>query len=185
MGAWGLPVDVMICGQTFAIRSDFRAVLDALAALNDESMTEWERMIASLKIFYPSWPSLSDTNEAFRQAMLFVNLGKPQQESHQKKPKLVDWEKDVELIAPSVDKVLGYSCRRCEYLHWWEFIGAFYSVGDGLFAQVVNIRNKRAKGKKLEKHEQEFARENADLIRMDSNRLTQAEIDYLKGLGVM
>ena len=178
-------MDVTICGQTFAIRSDFRAILDALAALNDENMTQWERMIASLKIFYPDWAKLPDASEAFRQAMIFANLGKEQKESFQAKPKLVDWEHDADLIAPSVDKVLGYSCRRCEYLHWWEFIGAFYSIGDGLFAQVVNIRNKRTKGKKLEKHEQEFARENADLIRMDSNRLSQAEIDYLKGLGVM
>ena len=81
-------------------------------------------------------------------------------------PRLVDWEQDAALIAPAVDKVLGYSCRRCGYLHWWEFLGAFHGVGDGLFAQVVNIRNKRARGKKLEKSEQEFARENAAIIKI-------------------
>ena len=70
------------------------------------------------------------------------------------------------MIARAGDKVLGYSCRRCDYLHWWEFLGAFYGIGDGLFAQVVNIRSKRAKGKKLEKSELEFARENDKLIKI-------------------
>lgn len=59
-----------------------------------------------------------------------------------------------------------YSCRRCGYLHWWEFLGAFHGIGDGLFAQVVNIRNKRARGKMLDKSEQEFARENAAVIKI-------------------
>lgn len=78
----------------------------------------------------------------------------------------MDWEQDAALIAPAVDKVLGYSCRRCGYLHWWEFLGAFHGIGDGLFAQVVNIRNKRARGKMLDKSEQEFARENAAVIKI-------------------
>ena len=76
------------------------------------------------------------------------------------------WEQDAALIAPAVDKVLGYSCRRCDYLHWWEFLGAFYGIGDGVFAQVVSIRSKRAKGKKLNDQEREFARENALLIKI-------------------
>ena len=62
--------------------------------------------------------------------------------------------------------VVYNSCRRCGYLHWWEFLGAFHGIGDGLFAQVVNIRNKRARGKMLDKSEQEFARENAAVIKI-------------------
>ena len=45
-------------------------------------------------------------------------------------------------------------------------MGAFYGIGDGLFAQVVNIRSKRAKGKKLSDQERDFARENAHLIKI-------------------
>lgn len=94
-----------------------------------------------------------------------INEGK-EDEKQGFRPRLVDWEQDAALIAPAVDKVLGYSCRRCEYLHWWEFLGAFHGIGDGLFAQVVNIRNKRARGKMLDKSEQEFARENAAVIKI-------------------
>ena len=183
MSGWGLPTALDVAGQTFAVRSDFRAVLDALAALNDTALPEQARCLAFLQIFYPDWQHLPDANEALQQAMVFVNLGQPVPASLPHKPALVHWDTDVHLIAPAVDKVLGYSCRRCEYLHWWDFIGAFQNIGEGLFAQVVNIRNKRAKGEKLGKAEAAFARENADLIGSTSH-LSTAEEEFFKRLGV-
>ena len=143
MSAWDLPVTVDVNGQPFVVRSDFRAVLDALAALSDQELTQAEQLSVCLQILFPDWEQLPD--------------------------------------APAIDKILGYSCRRCPYLHWWEFIGAFHGIGRGLFSEVVNIRAKRAKGKRLEKHEQEFARENEELIRLSSARSAeeQAEKDRL------
>ena len=184
MGAWSLPTSVMICGQRFAIRSDFRAVQDALSALNNRSLSEQERYSAFLRILFPRWEKLPDLSEAMHEALVFVNLGKTFPERQSAKPQLVNWEKDVNLIAPAIDRVLGYSCRQCEYLHWWEFIGAYYCIGDGLFAQVVNIRSKRVRGKPLEKYEQEFARENPDLIDTGANALTEDEEAFLHSLGV-
>lgn len=121
--------------------------------------TNWQALL------YPRWKELPDANAALRAAFTFINEGK-EDEKQGFRPRLVDWEQDAALIAPAVDKVLGYSCRRCGYLHWWEFLGAFHGIGDGLFAQVVNIRNKRARGKMLDKSEQEFARENAAVIKI-------------------
>ena len=184
MIGWDLPIELEVAGQRFAVRSDFRAVLDALAALQDAQLPEQARCLAFLQIFYPDWQHLPDANEALRQAMIFINLGQPVQQDQPHRPELVHWYPDVQLIAPAVDKVLGYSCRRCEYLHWWDFIGAFQNIGEGLFAQVVNIRSKRAKGKKLDKAEREFARENADLIGT-VNRFTPEEEEFFKRLGVM
>ena len=79
---------------------------------------------------------------------------------------------------------MGYSCRRCAYLHWWEFIGTFGCIGDGQFAQVVSIRNKRLHGKKLDKAEQEFVRNNPDLVTLPKHKLTSAEEEFFKSLGV-
>lgn len=183
MSAWKLPVTVSVCGREFSIRSDFRAVLDALAALSDSAMAEQERIAAALQIFYPNYKQISDPWAAFSAAMSFVNLGKETPQEQAKKPQLVHWDNDVEILAPAIDKVLGFSCRRCEYLHWWEFIGAYYGIGDGLFAQVVNIRNKRAKGKSLEKHEEQFARDNAELIG-PTVTITAEEEAFFRSLGV-
>ena len=184
MRAWSLPTSVMVCGQRFAVRSDFRAVLDALCALNDKSLSEQERYMSFLRIIFPQWSKLPDLSEAMQEALVFVNLGKNPPANQPKKPQLVNWETDVDLIAPAIDHALGFSCRRCEYLHWWEFIGAYYSIGDGIFAQVISIRSKRAKGKPLEKYEQEFARENPELIGSAAGTLTTEEELFLKSLGV-
>lgn len=184
MGAWNLPTSVTVCGQRFAVRSDFRAVLDALCALNDTSLWEQERYKSFLRIMFPKWRELPDDSKAMQEALIFINLGKKIPEHQVPKPQLVDWETDVELIAPAVDKSLGYSCRRCEYLHWWEFIGAYYNIGEGLFAQVISIRSKRARGKPLEKYEQEFLRENPDLVGSRTSALTAEEEAFLRSLGV-
>ena len=184
MTGWALPTALEVGGQRFAVRSDFRAVLDALAALNDTALPEQARCLAFLQIFYPDWQHLPDANEALRQAMTFINMGQPVPEHQPRRPELVHWDTDVQLIAPAVDKVLGYSCRRCEYLHWWDFIGAFQNIGEGLFASVVNIRSKRARGKKLDKAESVFARENADLIGATAGRMTAEEEEFFRRLGV-
>lgn len=43
-------------------------------------------------------------------------------------------------------------------------------IGDGLFHQVVMIRQKKAKNKKLEKWEQEFYRKNRSLVDLNQKR---------------
>lgn len=180
---WDLPTTVAVAGQCFAIRSDFRAVLDALAALNDAELPEQARCLAFLQILYPDWKRLPDADGALRSAMEFINLNREEPPGASLRPALVHWDTDVQLIAPAVDKVLGYSCRGCSYLHWWDFIGAFQNIGDGLFASVVNIRSKRLHGKKLDKAEQAFARENADLIGT-VQQTTPEEEAFFQRLGV-
>lgn len=180
---WGLPTTVEVAGQTFAIRSDFRAVLDAIAALRDEELPQAWRLAAFLKVMYPQHEKLPDAEEALRAAMEFVNLGRPLPENQPERIALVHWDTDVQLIAPAVDKVLGYSCRACAYLHWWDFVGAFQNIGKGLFAQVVAIRDKRARGQALDKAERAFARENEELIGQVT-RLTKEEEEFFRRMGV-
>lgn len=180
---WGLPTTVEVAGQTFAIRSDYRAVLDAIAALRDEELPQAWRLAAFLKVMYPQHERLPDAEGALRAAMEFVNLGRPLPENQPERIALVHWDTDVQLIAPAVDKVLGYSCRACAYLHWWDFVGAFQNIGKGLFAQVVAIRDKRAKGQALDKAERAFARENEELIG-PVTRLTKEEEEFFRRLGV-
>ena len=59
-----------------------------------------------------------------------------------------------------------------------------FAVRVGQFAQVVSIRNKRLHGKKLDKAEQEFVRSNPDLVTLPKHKLTSAEEEFFKSLGV-
>ena len=79
-------------------------------------------------------------------------------------PKLVDWEQDYRLIVAPINRVTGQEVRALEYMHWWTFLLAYMEIGDCTFAQVVSIRSKRAKGKKLDKSEQEFYKQNKQMV---------------------
>ena len=80
------------------------------------------------------------------------------------KPRMMDWEQDAGIIIPAVNAVAGQDIRLDPDIHWWTFFGWYMSIGDGLFATVLRIRGKKAKGKPLDKWEEEFYRENRQII---------------------
>lgn len=93
--------------------------------------------------------------------------------------KIIDWSYDESIIFPALNKVAGFETRIASYVHWWTFLGYFSEVGDGLLSQVMNIRGKRAKGKKLEKWERDFYNEHKELVDIKEKLSPeqQAELD--------
>ena len=174
-----LPKSLEIDGIFYGIRSDFRAVLDIITALNDTELTAYEKIFVTLKILYVEFDKIVNIQEAFKKAMWFINCG--DEEKGGAKRKLMDWEQDFKIIAAPVNRVLGYECRSCEYLHWWTFISAYYEIGECTFSNVVNIRNKKQKGKRLEKWEEEFYRENRNMIDL-KQKVTSEEQEIINDI---
>ena len=128
-----------------------------------------------LYIFYPDFADIpvEDWQEAAKQCVWFINCG--ENERHQRSsPKLMDWSQDFRYIAAPINRVLGKEIREMEYLHWWTFISAYYEIGDCLFAQIVRIRSLRAKGKPLDKADQQWYQENRELVDLKTS-FTEAE----------
>lgn len=177
---WDLPISVEIDGTEYAIRNrcDYRVVLDVISALNDEELEMEYRIECALFIFYEDLTGLKDIQTAIMEMMKIINLGKETTEE-QHKPQLMDWEHDFTQIAPPVSRVLGYSVRDPQkWTHWYDFIGAYMEIGECQFSNIVSIREKKIKGKKLEKYEQEFYRENRKLIDLP-HKLTAEEEEFL------
>lgn len=183
---YGLPRSVEVGGEEFAIRYDFRVILDIFEALNDPELSDQDRALAALSMFYPDVDTLPDYEAAIRAMFRFINGGREAADG-QKQKKLVAWEQDFQYIVAPVNRVLGYETRAVAYdpetntggVHWWTFLSAYTEIGDCLFAQIVGIRSKKAKGKKLDKSEQEFYRKNRDIVDIKVN-YTQAEDDLVK-----
>ena len=55
---YGLPASVEINGNDYEIRSDYRAILDILEAINDPELTDRDRAEAVLRIFYPQFEEM-------------------------------------------------------------------------------------------------------------------------------
>lgn len=182
---YGLPTSVEINGMEFPIRYDFRVILDIFEALNDPELDDQERSFVVLHMFYPDFERLTDYNTAIHEMFRFINMD--QKEEQKKQPKLVDWEQDFPYIIAPINRVLGYETRSVSYdpdtntggVHWWTFLSAYTEIGDCLFAQIVGIRSKKAKGKRLDKSEQEFYRKNKSIVDIKT-RYTDSENELLK-----
>lgn len=163
--SWNLPASLNIGGADFAIRTDFRVILDILAACNDPELPDYAKQAVMVEILYENWEEIPPEymQEAMKKACEFIDCGSKPDEK--KKPRMVDWEQDSDLIVPAVNKIAGVvDIRSVKYMHWWTFFGYFMEIVDGLFSSVLNIRYKKSHGKKLEKWEKEFYRENKQII---------------------
>lgn len=160
---YDLPTELTIDGKKYEIRSDFRAVLDIMTALKDPNLSNYEMTIVLLKILYVDYDKITNYKEAVEKAIWFIDCGDEFNGRKNKRP-LMDWEQDFKLIVAPVNRILGYECRHAKYLHWWSFISAYYEIGECAFSNIVNIRSKKQRNKKLEKWEQEFYRDNKELV---------------------
>ena len=184
-----LQVSITVNNKEYHIRNngDFRMVLDCFQILNDVELSEKERVVALIIIFFEDFNSVDDVlsvpaeeiQELANGAFLFFNCGQHKSPMAETNYKTIDWEQDAQLISSAVNKVAGKEIRAEQYLHWWTFIGYFNAVGESALATVVSIRNKIAKGKKLEKHEVEFKRNNPQYFNWDMRTLKQKEDDEL------
>lgn len=185
MSPWTLPESVEIEGRIYEIRSDYRAIIDILIALDDKELDETEKAQVVLGIFYknPENIPLTHAQEAVESALQFIDFMNTGED--EKVPvRLMDWKKDAGIIIPAINKVAGREIRTVEYMHWWTFMGMYMEIGESLFSQVLGIRQKKQKKKKLEKWESEFYRKNKAMIDLEVRKETRNkdEQDALRSL---
>jgi hypothetical protein len=181
---YDLPKSVEVCGATYDIRSDYRAVLDICTALNDPELNDQDKAIIILDIFYPSFSGESPMpqdhyEEAILKCFWFIGCGESENKD-KKAPKLMDWEQDFKYIVAPINRVVGHEVRAVDYMHWWSFMSAYYEIGgDCLFSQIISVRDKLSKGKKLDKADKEWYQKNKEMVDL-KNKYTVEETDAFK-----
>ena len=170
-----LPKALTVAGREWAIRADFRDVLNILDAFDDPELTEVEKAYVCLHNLYVDFADLppGDYAEAYRAAVAFIDHGLGGQEGG---PRTVDWEQDAPLLFPAVNRAAGYEVRDAAFLHWWTFLGLFMEIRESVYATVLALRQKRARGEKLEPWERDFWRRNAGICRLRP-KLSAAEAE--------
>ncbi len=181
---YSLPTSVEVNGTEYKIQSDYRAALDILAALSDNELSNEDKAYAALDIFYPAFSEMpvSDYREALQQCFLFIDCGEMPNGTKKQAP-LMSWSQDFRLIVAPVNRIAGGDVRALPYLHWWTFYSYYQEIGDCLFAQVVSVRDKKARGKSLDKQEKEFYRRNRDMVDLRTN-YSDAEKNVLAAWGL-
>ena len=178
-----LPTSVEFGGREWAICTDYRDILTILMAFEDAELTDQEKAYVCLHNFYIDFEDIPKElmQEAHEKAVEFIDHGSGKKDS---KIRTMDWEQDAPIIFPAINHVAGYEVRSADYLHWWTFMGMFMEIKDSTCATVFSLRQKKARGKKLEKYEKEFWAQNKDLcvLRRKETAEDKAEKERLKAL---
>lgn len=196
-----LPTEILINGNPYPIRNggDYRLILDVISHLTkaikkndfkDTQDIDLEHLYSALIIFFDGLDTIADINANFTDLNVvlteiynFINCGQNTENQANKGLKLIDWQDDEQLIISAINNVAKTEVRAMPYLHWWSFIAYYMAIGECSLAHIVSIRKKIATGKKLEKYEKEFKRENPEYFasKSDATTLKQME-DFIKDI---
>ena len=178
--SWDLPYSLTVGGVEYPINYDYRDALDALDVFSAPDLTDLNKIYAMLEIIYgENIPK--NRIEAAKQATWFLDGGDVVK-SDRERPKTMDYKQDAPLLFSAVNKVAGYEVRNPDIdIHWWTFMGYCNEIDpESSIANIVQIRTKLAKGKKLEKHEQEYYNENRHLVDFADSGNIEDILDFLR-----
>lgn len=162
MDLWILPTEAVLGGEIFPHKSDYRQILKLMGVLSDETRPAHLRWLTAVRYFYEKEVPIPLEEEAMRYLSDFLSCG----EAGAPGPKLLDWQTDAPEIIGDINAVAGREVRCEPYLHWWSFLSFFHGIKEGRLSQLVTIRDKLRRGKKLEPHEQEFYIRNKAKVRL-------------------
>lgn len=185
-----LPSALDFGGKSWAIRTDYRDVLNVLVAFGDPELDDREKVYVCLVALYKDFNDIPSElyEDAYKAALVFIDCKRPWEDEAPQNvpsPRSMDWEQDETLIFSAINRVAGCEVRALEYLHWWTFMGYYMEMPpEGVFGQVLQLRKKKAKGQKFDKHEQEFWNHNRDICIL-RKKLTAAQREAEKKLNAM
>lgn len=173
-----LPTTLTVAEKEYPISTDFRQMLTVLEAMEDPDLEDKEKAYLLLLAVYKDLENIPQEHlqEAYEQASFFLDGGTIPKSQEISPRKTVDWTQDESLIFPAINRIAGFETRLADYVHWWTFLGYFKEINDGVYAQVLQLRAKKARGKKLEKHEEEWWRSNRNICEI-KKRYSQEEIN--------
>jgi len=171
-----LPKSLVIDGIEYDIDSDYRTALLIMQMYNDRALSVLNAQMTMLNILFTTIPEgesepvtiiPENISEAIKQAMWFLNIGDNDDNNGNVKSikRTIDYKKDEQLLFSAVNAVYTKDVRSERYMHWWTFYGLCQAIdGESLISYIISIRNKLFYGKKLEKHERDFYKQNKNLI---------------------
>ena len=95
-----LPEALEVNGKEYAIRTDYRAVLTVLEAMNDPDLQDSEKALVAFQIIYEDFDEIpvADYEEAFKQIMWFIDNGEDNSDKPSSRSRMIDFEQDSKIL---------------------------------------------------------------------------------------
>lgn len=181
MNLCDLPLSLTVGGIERPINSDWRTGMTCMMALQDAELTDTDKGIVVLALVYKEALRSDESGEALTRAMWYLSGGSDT--PSKPTPTLVSWEQDARYIVSAVNRVAGREVRADENLHWWTFLSWYQEIGDCMLAQIVRIRNIKARGRKMERDDILWYRENREIVDLKM-KISESESETFKKWGV-
>jgi len=126
----------------YLIRTDFRVGLQLYACYKDKELSDDEKYITMLKLFYGNGIP-KDINFAFEGISWFLNLGeKPKKTSAEFGKEVLDFEIDSARIYSGFKSKFGIDLNN-ERMHWFAFRYLMLELKDCHLSDIIEIRQKK------------------------------------------
>lgn len=170
-----LPETVEIDGLKYPIHTDFRISILFEQLLADTELTEPEKLMQALQLYYPLLPANIPT--AIDQMLWFYRCGKEQKAVEDEKPSAAVFDYDVDdqyIYAAYLDQY-GIDLQDVK-LHWWKFKALFAGLKeDNKLCKIMSYRAMDIPGD-MPKAQKEFYKKMKKLYEIP---LPQAQQDKL------
>ncbi|WP_346935307.1 bacteriophage Gp15 family protein [Clostridium sp.] len=176
-----LPTKIEIDGEEYEINSNFRESILFELMMQDKSITEEDKIIQALELYYPILPK--DLNKAIEGILWFYRCGKDEvinkNKGTGKSTNVYSYDYDDDYIYSAFLDQYGVDLQDIEYLHWWKFRAMFKSLKED--NEIVKIMGYRAMdvNKIKDKEQKAHYKKMQDLYKIPINRDEVEKLDEI------
>jgi len=179
-----LPKEVNIEGEDYKINSDFRTSILFELLMQDNSITEEDKIIQALELYYPILPK--DLNKAIEGILWFYRCGKDEVENKNKgtgkSTNVYSFDYDDDLIYSAFLDQYNVDLQDVDYLHWWKFKAMFRGLRED--NEIVKIMGYRAMdvNKIKDKEQKAHYKKMQDLHKIPINKDEKGKLDEINNI---
>lgn len=129
------------------INSDFRVSIQFEEILLDKNISQTDKIIKALQLYYPELDKISDLEQAVNDMIWFYQCGKEKRKTNKSKKEdkeekqIYSYEFDSEYIATAFWEQYRIDIWDIEYMHWWKYKSLLDGLSDNTkFSKILEYR---------------------------------------------
>lgn len=147
------------------IRTDFRESIKFELLMQDNSISDADKIKLALNLYYYEPEKIQDVKKAIKDILWFYKCGKEdknvdneneENNVNNKQKQIYSYEFDAEYIYSAFMEQYRIDLNKIKYLHWWKFKALLVSLNENiLFSKIMGYRAmniNKIKDKDMKKH---------------------------------
>ncbi|HAB66598.1 MAG TPA: hypothetical protein DCE23_04440 [Firmicutes bacterium] len=162
-----LPTKINVNDKIYDINYDYKTILKIMIALEDDNLYKEEKAYIMIKLLYKEDISEEDIPEAIKKAILFIDLGKDEEDESEEKERIYSFTKDGNYILTGINSTHHIDISEHSDMHWWKFMALFMDMNtECFFSELIYYRKRKLEGK-LTKEEKDQYKKIKNLVDLE------------------